>query len=353
MSHFNYLLNSICTPLFKERKKPNGIYDRLAHAFAGMGANTIANAELNQDFFWFNFAEAQSSNYSFHGVNSKTYTGNIFGEIVGQANDTFAGAQGNHYIGPDPSNLKQLNDYTKTKCTIVIACPSFATPAVSDLFYNQICTFSSIRDADQAEEFGSDIEIVPKEIVKSLKNTGELDAITLTGPSLYTVINTAQQVFVGTEYDHHLMPDFGGPVFAFRKVKLIQPQWSNINNELIVPWKNYEYLRPGTLIAKGMSDASICINLLTPEKIYHPTITSLKVVAESDLHVTSPIPFAPTKKILGVIREPSSQASEMLAAIDWSTPMTPPSASGSDRMLEDDEKHLPNQGPKAKKVKKQ
>ncbi|KAJ4464240.1 hypothetical protein C8J55DRAFT_567021 [Lentinula edodes] len=405
MSHYNYLPNNICTPMFEERKKPNGVYDKLAHAFTGMGANAIANAELNQDFFRFNFEEAWSSNYSFRGVDSKTYTGNIFGEIVGQSNGTFIGAQGNHYIGPDPSNPKQLDDFTKTKCTIVLACPSFATPAISDLFYNQICTLSSIRDADQAEEIGSGTEVVPKEMVKSLRNSGDLDAIILTGPSLYTVMKRSKtlsnqkdqssisppakrnmkkrscaerledvgepldlpivpnvsaddpQIFVGAEYDHRLMPDFGGPIFAFRKAKLIQPQWMNIDNELIVPWKNYDYLRPGTLIA-----ATICIEVFVMpivlgsnkfRKIYHALITSLKVIAESDIAITPPVPFLSAQKKVRAIQESSSQAAEALAAIDWSTPMTPLSASGSDRTLEDDEKHIPSQGLKQKKVKKQ
>ncbi|KAJ3935933.1 MAG: hypothetical protein NXY57DRAFT_886868 [Lentinula lateritia] len=296
-ANYAYLPGCVKSPSFQDRSKPGGVYDKITAGFMKMGANAIANAELNQDFFRFNFAQAWSSNYSYRGIDSKQYTGNVFGEIVGQAHGTHIGAQGNHFAGNDPARL--LDDYTKTKCTIVLGCPSFATPAISDLFYNQICTLSSVRDADQEEEIRSDSSVIPKEMVKSLKPGGELDGIILNGPPLYTVLkrngnsdnvnslsptsptkrnlkkrnwstsneyepeegedirpSETQQVYVGAEYDHRLMPDFGGPVFAMRKAKLIQPQWTNINNELIVPWEYYNYLRPGTVVV-----ATICIEV--------------------------------------------------------------------------------------------
>ncbi|KAJ3900394.1 hypothetical protein F5879DRAFT_992921 [Lentinula edodes] len=389
---YAYLPGCIKTSSFENRGKPGGVYDKITAGFMKMGANAIANAELNQDFFRFNFAQAWSSNYSFRGIDSKQYTGNVFGEIVGKAYGTHIGAQGNHFAGNDLNNPKLLDDYTKTKCTIVLGCPSFATPAVSDLFYNQICTLSSVRDADREEEIRSESSVIPKEMVKSLKPGGELDGIILNGPPLYTVLKrngnadnvtslaptsptkrnlkkrnwsasndhgpeehegdiqppessptalvlpTAQQIYVGAEYDHRLMPDFGGPVFAMKKAKLIQPQWTNINNDLIVPWEYYNYLRPGTVVV-----ATICIEVFvmpvgsdnnTLRKIYHATITSLKVVADSDLVVLPPTPSIMRKNI-NHLPEPSSLAATALAAIDWSTSSTSPSASSSDQTLED------------------
>ncbi|KAJ3927774.1 MAG: hypothetical protein NXY57DRAFT_965156 [Lentinula lateritia] len=370
---YAYLPGCIKTPSFENRGKPGGVYNKITAGFMKMGAN----AELNQDFFRFNFAQAWSSNYSFRGIDSKQYTGNVFGKIVGKAYGTHIGAQGNHFAGNDLNNPKLLDDYTKTKCTIVLGCPSLATPAVSDLFYNQICTLSS--------------SVIPKEMVKSLKPGGELDGIILNGPPLYTVLKrngnadnvtslsptsptkrnlkkrnwsasndhgpeeheeiqppesaptalvlpTSQQIYVGAEYDHRLMPDFGGPVFAMKKAKLIQPQWTNINNDLIVPWEYYNYLRPGTVVV-----ATICIEVFvmpvgsdnnTLRKIYHATITSLKVVADSDLVVLPPTPSIMRKNV-NQTPELSSLAATALAAIDWSTSSTSPSASSSDQTLED------------------
>ncbi|KAJ4464306.1 hypothetical protein C8J55DRAFT_493943 [Lentinula edodes] len=376
MSHYNYLPNSISTSLFEDRRKPGGIYDKLAEAFVSMGPNAIANAELDQDFFRFNFSEAWSSNYSFRGMDSNQYTANIFGEIVGKAHGTYTGAQGNHFVGNDPTKPKLLDDYTKTKCTIVIACPSFATTAVSDLFYNQICTLSSIRDADKEEEDRAGTDVIPKDMVKALRSGGELDAITLTGPPLYTVLkkdktSTSDNSFAspakrnlkkrnfastvndhsgaphndilpdetaattlafptGAEYDHRLMPDFGGPVFAMKKAKLIQPQWTDIRNELIV--------QPGTLVV-----ATVCFEVfvMSPKsasesvrKIYHATITSLRVIAESDVIIAPPTPSVSNKKRTSVQPVPSSAAASALASIDWCSTATSSSLSGSDHTLD-------------------
>ncbi|KAJ3897522.1 hypothetical protein F5879DRAFT_927773 [Lentinula edodes] len=390
-SNYGYLPGSVKTTAFQNCNKPGGVYDKITTGFAKMGANAIANAELNEDFFRFNFGQAWSANYSFRGIDSKQYTGNVFGEIVGQAYGTHIGAQGNHFIGNNPAKPKLLDDYTKTKCTIALGCPSFATPAVSDLFYNQICTLSSIRDADKEEETCSDSMVIPKEMVKSFRPGGELDGIVLTGPPLYTVLKrntnsdnsnsfsptsptkrnlrkrnwsasndgeaqdqedispldssptalilpTSQQIYVGAEYDHRLMPDFGGPVFAMRQVKLIQPQWTNINNDLIVPWEYYNYLRAGTVVV-----ATICIEVFVMpagtgnnaiRKIYHASITSLRVIAESDLVILPPTPFI-RKKTSERQPELSSSATTALAAIDWAASSTPPSTSGSDHTLDD------------------
>ncbi|KAJ4468584.1 hypothetical protein C8J55DRAFT_564736 [Lentinula edodes] len=399
-TNYRYLPGCINTPTFVNRSKPGGVYDKITTGFAGMDSNAIANAELNWDFFWFNFSQAWSSNYSFRGIETKQYTGNLFGEIIGQAHGTHIGAQGNHFVGNDLSKPKLLDDYTKTKCTIVLGCPSFATPAISDLFYNQICTLSSVRDANKEKEIRSDSMVIPKEMVKSLKPGGEPDGTILTGPPLYTVLKRdsnsdssnsslpnspmkrnlkkrnwsasndnetqehediqllllchlvseifaivymssyyiAQQIYAGAEYDHQLMPNFGGPVFTMKQAKLIQPQWTNINNDLIVPWEYYKHLRPGTVII-----ATICIEVFVMpagsgnsaiRKIYHASITFLKVIAESDVVILPPTPFI-TKKIADRLPELSSSAAMALATIDWLTSPTPPSTSGSDHTLED------------------
>ncbi|KAH7872500.1 uncharacterized protein C8R40DRAFT_1173588 [Lentinula edodes] len=350
MSQFNYLPNSLPSATFKMRANPGGIYDRLAKSFTEMGPIALANAEINQDFFPHNFGESWSMNYSYRDCDSALFSANVFGEIVGQAHGTFVGAQGNHYAGKDPSNPTVLDDYTKTKCTIVLACPSFATPPITNLFYNQLCTLDSVRDEDKKGEIRSGLSVDAKEIAKSIRTGGDLDAIILTGPALYTVLKkgkssgkdnnisatspprralkkrslaaasnddmpllqdtsetplptaekhivwpTAEEIFVGAEYDHRLMPDFGGPVFAFEKARLIQPDWRDVNGDLIPPWLNHKLLRPGTLVVANMSIQVYVMISKSGDgmvrKIYHAILNSLRVVAVSDVLITPPVPL--------------------------------------------------------------
>ncbi|GAW00090.1 protein [Lentinula edodes] len=352
------------------RANPGGIYDRLAKSFTEMGAIALANAEINQDFFPHNFGESWSMNYSYRDCDSALFSANVFGEIVGQAHGTFIGAQGNHYAGKDPSNPTVLDDYTKTKCTIVLACPSFATPPITNLFYNQLCTLDSVRDEDKKGEIRSGLSVDAKEIAKSIRTGGDLDAIILTGPALYSVLKkgkpngkdnnlsatspprralkkrslaaasnddlpllqvtsetplptaekhlvwpTAEEIFVGAEYDHRLMPDFGGPVFAFEKAKLIQPDWRDVNGDLIPPWLNHKLLRPGTLVVANISiqvyvmiskSGDGMVRKVLPVffvillgfdrtfdfvQIYHAVLNSLWVVGGSDVLITPPVPL--------------------------------------------------------------
>lgn len=67
---------------------------------------------------------------------------------------------------------------------------------------------------------------------------------------------------MGAEYDHRLMPDFGGPVFTLDKAKLVQPNWQNVKNDFITPWMNYDQLRPGVLV---VANIGIRVYVLTPK----------------------------------------------------------------------------------------
>ncbi|KAJ3809825.1 hypothetical protein F5876DRAFT_77400 [Lentinula aff. lateritia] len=182
-----YLPNSVMSPIFSDRSKPNSVYDHLAKTFADMDPAALANAEVNEHSFRHNFGRSWSANYLYRDCNSHEFSANVFGEVVGQVFGTYIGAQGNHYAGPDLNNPIQITDSTKMKCTIVLACPTGAPPAIQNLFYNQICTFDGVHEADKSEEIHSDIDVDVKEIVKCLWSGGEADAIVLTGEPLYTV----------------------------------------------------------------------------------------------------------------------------------------------------------------------
>ncbi|KAJ3897804.1 hypothetical protein F5879DRAFT_995513 [Lentinula edodes] len=396
MSSYSYLPNSFAHPLFADRTRPNGVYDRLAKSFMDMGPAALANAEVNEHFFRHNFGESWSANYSYRDCNSQEFSANVFGEVVGQAFGTYAGAQGNHYAGRDLENPIKITDSTKVKCTFVLGCPTNAPASVQNLFYNQICTLDGIRDVDRIEEVRSGTQVDVKEIVKSLRSGGEAEALVLTGEPLYTVLKKENgkrqfesqretvvhprskltkrtvdgdlklvnveatldlpdsivnpvvgpaipkrtsllflsifmyqgldilehEIYLGAEYDYRLMPDFGGPVFALDKAKLVQPNWRNIKNEFITPWMNYDQLRPGVLV---VANVGIRVYVLTPKngsgfikKIYHATINSMKVVAESPIPVAPPSAISRQGKSLKVMVEKKvSAAASVLDAIDW------------------------------------
>ncbi|KAJ4465217.1 hypothetical protein C8R41DRAFT_871932 [Lentinula lateritia] len=109
-----------------------------------------------------------------------------------------------------------------------------------------------------------------------------LDTITLTGPLLYMTPQGERKlgtkavkdelpencynadnrdldfppdasISVGVQYDYKLMPDYGKKLFALNKPCLLQPNWHKLNGELIVPWKNYQQLRPGTVVVANVS----------------------------------------------------------------------------------------------------
>ncbi|KAJ3811363.1 hypothetical protein F5876DRAFT_64864, partial [Lentinula aff. lateritia] len=148
----------------------------------------------------------------------------------------------------------------------------------------------------------------------------------------------AQEVYLGAEYDHRLMPNFGGPVFALDKAKLIQPNWRNLKNQFIMPWMNYDSLRPGVLV---VANIGIRVYVLTAKstsgvtkkviflwfvkqlvlilvKIHHATINSLKVVAESAVNVPMPVAVtSPGRSLKKVTDVGPSGTAKALDVIDW------------------------------------
>ncbi|KAJ3887458.1 hypothetical protein GG344DRAFT_68791, partial [Lentinula edodes] len=102
------------------------------------------------------------------------------------------------------------------------------------------------------------------------------------------------EVVVGAQYDYKLMPDYNRRIIGLNKAQLIQPDWRKLDNGLIVPWKNYMQLRPGTVI---IANVSFRLHVLQPKdrkqqkrKVYQAIINFLKVVAESDIPVNRPVP---------------------------------------------------------------
>ena len=64
---------------------------------------------------------------------------------------------------------------------------------------------------------------------------------------------TDSDVVVGAQYDYKLMPDYDRRIIHLNKARLIQPDWRKLDNGLIVPWKSYLQLRPGTVVVANVS----------------------------------------------------------------------------------------------------
>ncbi|KAJ3846311.1 hypothetical protein EV368DRAFT_89235 [Lentinula lateritia] len=316
MAPFDFLPNSEISPTFTKCQDPGGVYNCLGDAFAAMGCAAIANADVNSTFFRYSPNKLQSDCYYYCDNESAEYSGNVFGEILEQAHGTFLGARGNHYPGPNNYKPYQITDQTKARCSKVLGCPSFASEQLQTIGHNQLCTFIGVHTSEA--DNGNICNV--KEIVKSVVPGGAINAITLTSGLLYTTskrlsksihdelfaVNmrsyrkrpltgrsrspvvvsdksdvqlawpNESEIYVGAEYDHCLMPDYGGELFTLKKAKLVQPDWRDINGALIMPWHNYSSLRPGTLVVAN-------------SQVYQALINHLQVVGESDINISVPV----------------------------------------------------------------
>ncbi|KAJ3900393.1 hypothetical protein F5879DRAFT_992920 [Lentinula edodes] len=343
MSARSHTPDSFTSPLFEFRRQPGKIYDELTELFKHMGPTAVANAEYGTDFFRQKYGNEWSTHFCYVDGESQEYTGNLFGEVLGDIHGTAVGAQGNHFAGNDRSSLNQITDSAKTRCNIVLGCPSFAPSDLKDLWHNQLCTLRTISHRERSEDQANFIFLTSvKEIVKELISDYHVDAITLTGPLLYTVpqrehgvdnkqlvnrdnvtaklkkrkldhcdsaedfeehsfmnkVNSSlpgdSDVVVGAQYDYKLMPDYDRRIIHLNKARLIQPDWRKLDNGLIVPWKSYLQLRPGTVV---VANVSFRLHVLQPKdtkqqkrKVYQAIVNFLKVVAESDIPVNRPVP---------------------------------------------------------------
>ncbi|KAJ3884579.1 hypothetical protein GG344DRAFT_83823 [Lentinula edodes] len=286
----------------------------------------------------------------------------VVGEVLGENHGTLLGAQGNHYPGKDNGNV--ITDQSKAKPVIVIGAPSGKHGGMSDIFYNQICTFFDICRHESIGETKEKFNV--KEFVKSINNNHEMDAMILTGNLLYSVRDFAfileitftqssqvhknddnsstpsgtashspykkrrldergsensttstsvadvdaviypelDQIVVGARYDHRCMTGYGGNGFNQCFAELIQPDWKDIDGNLILPWEFHDKVRPGTLVVVNVSLQVYVIpqkDSLPKNKVYNAVINSLRVWAESDVPLALPKAFT-AGKIVPVLR---------------------------------------------------
>ncbi|KAK7032409.1 hypothetical protein VNI00_013157 [Paramarasmius palmivorus] len=342
-----YVPESVDSELLRSRASPDGVYDRLVKWIVAQGRHALANAEMGTDFRRGPPTGPYGNHsYIFNGSNSD-FKALVVGEIVGSGFGTRLGATGSHYIStkdtPEP-----IKDSTKIRSVIVLARPSYATPALQQLWDNQLATLAQIRMADhEAEKTANKKFDSIKEISKPLGDDGA-KCIVLHGPNLYTIHQesndarpfpsstikrslseangTPSEIALGDLYDPSVLPDYGGSLFQHRRAKVIQPDYRDgRNKKLLHPANWWSDLRPGTLVAVTAEPTVIIVGKerarSSSKKIYHADIVSLLAMAPSDVEVEKPEPL----QGVNAIRTSSStdDASTALLTVDFLTDATP------------------------------
>lgn len=105
MSARSHTPDAFTSPLFEFRRQPGKIYDKLTELFKHMGPTAVANAEYGTDFFHQKYGNEWSTHFCYVDGESQEYTGNLFGEVLGDIHGTAVGAQGNHFAGNDRSSV--------------------------------------------------------------------------------------------------------------------------------------------------------------------------------------------------------------------------------------------------------
>ncbi|KAJ3845995.1 hypothetical protein EV368DRAFT_89755 [Lentinula lateritia] len=292
MSQFNYLPNSLPSSTFKSCVNPNGIYDCLAKLFAEIGAIALVNTEINQDFFPHNFGESWLMNYSYRDSNSSLFSANVFGEIVGEAHDAKEIAKsictGGELDVIILTGLPLYSVFKKGKSSGKDNNLTAATPPCRTLKKRSLTAASN-----------EDLPLLPI-ASEAVLPTAEKQL----------VWPTAEDIFVGAEYNHQLMPDFGGPVFTFVKVKLIQLDWRDLGTLVIANMSIQVYV----MISKN-GDGTV-------QKIYYAILNSLWIMAGSDVLIMPPVPVLP-RTLLASQNSNQTAATPALAALNFNLENTP------------------------------
>ncbi|KAJ3846653.1 hypothetical protein EV368DRAFT_88704 [Lentinula lateritia] len=279
------------SPLFEFRQRPGQIYDELTQSFKDMGPTAIANAEYGIDFFREKYGDEWSTHFCYVDSESQEFSGNLFGEILGKIHGTAVGATGNHFAGIDRSLFTSVKEIVKE---LVSNRPLDAITLTGPLLY-------AVPQGERklGSKKNTEIDYVASKLKKrKLNKLSDAEEELAVGSHHANDVDLGfppdASITVGAQYDYKLMPDYGGKVFAFNKARLIQPDWRKLDGDLIVPWKNYLQLRPGTVV---VANVSFRLHVLQPKdkrqckrKVYQAVINYLKVVAESNISVLSPVP---------------------------------------------------------------
>ena len=141
-------------PSFEQRIE-SGLYNRLATLFDTPG-ESLATVDYGNHFTaqstaWRSgdvinwrttfLAKDQTSAESEAEDHPTEFQVNFIGEVANEGSEL--GAKGNAWLKPD----QQIVDKMSIKDTLVLKCPSLATPAIQAIYNNQICTLEDMYES--------------------------------------------------------------------------------------------------------------------------------------------------------------------------------------------------------------
>ncbi|KAJ6627079.1 hypothetical protein B0H10DRAFT_417881 [Mycena sp. CBHHK59/15] len=223
----------------------------------------------------------------------------IIGEIAEPTFGTLVRAHGNHYDGRDGEPFKPVDDKSKIKDVLVLRAPTHSDLEMHNLYENQTALLQDIENTeiatDEAHGFspnyrsclrssrtdmdckdlltittmkkyripaaagGAKIIATPKRVQRVKRKFGVQDDED--GEPIEATTSAVEdnndskikypsddEVKLGAFYDPRVLEDFGGDYFSLVNAKLVQLDIRDADNKLIPPWKQYEALRPGSLI---------------------------------------------------------------------------------------------------------
>ncbi|KAL0573046.1 hypothetical protein V5O48_008924 [Marasmius crinis-equi] len=336
-----YLPEMYDSQILKTRSAKGGIYDKLVASIKNMGADALANATFDTDFFAQDLNEF-GSNKEFADGEGTRATFTAMGEILGTAHGTAYGPVGNHYRGKAGEDPKCIDDDSKAKYVFALSEPSFGTKAIKNVFHNQAATVRdmmdrmSVADQERGEPYGvrdvvkdlpgkrlsllftSDLPIYSNPRGKLESGSGkkalkkraiEVDEDDEVRPSLDALGTSMPEeelpdesaITKESKYSPRVFRNYGGELFKQQYALVNQPEFYTLDGKLIAPWRMAHELRPGTLVIVTVSIVAWAQkwnpNSNDQRRIYQLLIHEMRVAAVSDVPVTYP---SPTLSLEGV-----------------------------------------------------
>ncbi|KAF8340217.1 hypothetical protein F5887DRAFT_1284308 [Amanita rubescens] len=311
-----------------ETRTTSGLYDTFIQNLLNLGNHALANIEWRKDW-----KRDPNDSRELIFSDGRPFTTVIFGEIASASMGTRHSAMGNHYVGSNKNAPNSITDKSTIKDIFILRHPTNAPDDLSVLYDYQLDNLNKLRVHDSDMEYDGGVCILGvTEIPRAPSNGADADLIaTHLGPkyvvpkalasSTHSNANNSRtapkrvfrsrddhpsvtrkssneqatplpsEISVGSFYDPHLLPDYGGPVFRLVNARLVQRDIVDCNDDLIAPWQMHDKLRPGTLVLMK-------VQLLTFEvpdrqkdgfrKIYQFLIDRIRVVAISTEEMESP-----------------------------------------------------------------
>ncbi|KAJ6561262.1 hypothetical protein B0H10DRAFT_2200975 [Mycena sp. CBHHK59/15] len=258
-------------------------------------------------------------------------------------------AHGNHYDGRDGEPFKPVDDKSKIKDVLVLRAPTHSDLEMHNLYENQTALLQDIESTEIATDEAHGFSPNYRSCLRSSRTDMDCkDLLTITTMKKYGIPAAAggakiiatpkwvqrvkrkfgvqddedgepieattsavednndskikypsdDEVKLGAFYDPRVLEDFGGDYFSLVNAKLVQLDIRDVDNKLIPPWKQYEALRPGSLII-----ALVSIHIFTfkdagadrsrDRKMFQLNAHTIRVLDETDFAVQTrnrPVP---------------------------------------------------------------